>query len=143
MDRIRFLAVLRGVKSAAAKLGYRGDVLAAADDVPLVGTLRQQREIIAIRLDIGAPLHTTRDRELLARLVRAAVLTSPQSAADAGPPRATQSSEQAARLFAVAGADNGGHDDEAKRIHNRRGAHQRPAAAAGDRGTPDARRIPG
>ncbi len=81
MDRIKFLAVVRAVTQQAAKFGYSGDVLADAADVPLVGTPRQQLAIAMIGADVGGPwLRTTRDRELLGRFVRAAVLTSPSPA---------------------------------------------------------------
>ena len=113
MDRIKFLAMLRAVKQQAAKLGYCGDAL--ADDVPLIGTLRQQSAIAMIGADVGGPwLRTTRDRELLGRFVRAAVLTSPSPA-----PISTDGHKQSAGPDAVGCAHRQGVDrrrEEQRRV---------------------------
>jgi hypothetical protein len=79
MDRIKFLAVLRSVKSEASKWGYHGDVLADPDQVPRVGTLREQVIIATIWVDVRPRPVNEAERQLLARLVRAAVLVPPAS----------------------------------------------------------------
>lgn len=76
MDRIRFVALVRGVEREAARRGYRGDALADPDDVPDCGTLRQEDAAACLWLDIQPRPKTERERRLLHRLCRAVVLTS-------------------------------------------------------------------
>jgi hypothetical protein len=80
MDPIRFLALLRGVKNEAAKLGYHGDALAEGDSVPDCGTYEQEMAIASIRLDVRPRPTNDAQRQLVLRLVRAVVLGSPQTA---------------------------------------------------------------
>lgn len=77
MERIRFLRTLRAVEREARARGFYGDPLARYEDIPLVGTFRQQWAIATIGVDCSPGQMSTRDRALLNRLVRAAVLTSP------------------------------------------------------------------
>jgi hypothetical protein len=72
---ITFTRFLRAVESEAARWGYRGDAL--AKDVPLVGNVQQQFDQAAIYVDVRPRPENDRERKLLKRLIRAAVLTSP------------------------------------------------------------------
>ena len=67
MDRIRFLAILRGVQSEAARRGYYGELLADADRAP-VRTLRQQYAIITIAAYVLPRPVTDGERRLLMQL---------------------------------------------------------------------------
>jgi hypothetical protein len=79
MDRIRFLALLRGVEREARKWGYVGDVLAELDGLPLVGNVQEQFDQAAIYVDVRPRPTNGRERQLLKRLIRAVVLTSPNA----------------------------------------------------------------
>lgn len=60
----------------AAGRGYYGDALCG--DVADCGTYRQQLAIATIYFDLQPRPRTTRERELVSRLIRAAVLGSPR-----------------------------------------------------------------
>jgi hypothetical protein len=76
MDFIQRLRLVRDVGHQAKRHGYSGDVLTDEDRVPLVGTWSQQMAIATIGCDTSPGPMSTRDRQFLNRLCRAAVLTS-------------------------------------------------------------------
>lgn len=80
MNHIRFLAMVRGVEREGMKRGYKGDVLAEAQEIPLVGNPQQQFDQCTIYADVQPRPQTERERAVLKRLVRAVVLTSPSEA---------------------------------------------------------------
>ena len=75
MDHITFARIRRAIERESDRRGYRGDALAEYDSIPLVGTPRQQWDIATIGVDIGTGPLSTRDRELVDRMIRGAVLT--------------------------------------------------------------------
>jgi hypothetical protein len=103
MDPIKFLALRRAVRNEAAKGGYRGDVLADAADVPLVGTLQEQQIIATIGADVRPRPTNESERRLLSRLVRATVLTSPAPEPVAECRRSGQDAIDRANRHSVAG----------------------------------------
>jgi hypothetical protein len=76
VDYIKTLNLIRRVEREAGRWGYSGDVTTDEDRVPLVGSYREQMAIATIGRDCSPGPMSTRDRALLNRLVRAAVLTS-------------------------------------------------------------------
>jgi hypothetical protein len=77
MHHIQFLRLVRDVAREAKHRGYYGDVLADQDRVPLIGSRNQQMAIATLACDCTPQPATHRERELVRRLARAAVLTSP------------------------------------------------------------------
>ena len=77
MDRIRFFALLRAVEREAAAWGYHGDMLAEVETIPLVGNPQQQFDQCTIYVDVRPRPANEAERQLVKRLIRAAVLTSP------------------------------------------------------------------
>ncbi len=116
MERITFLARVRAVRNAAETLGYRGDVLADPRDVPLVGTERQQFATIDVALAAWPHPANDEERELVGRLVRAAVLAARRPAKRRRPPRRTRQPAQSTAPSATpsprGNAKGGGRDEK-------------------------------
>lgn len=84
MDRIRFFSIVRAIEREAARWGYHGDLFAESEDVPLIGTYRQQMQLATIGADISRGPTSTADRQLTNRLIRAAVLLDATSNTNIG-----------------------------------------------------------
>jgi hypothetical protein len=76
MDRIRFFRTVKAVEREAAHWGYHGDALADEGRIPDVGTYDQQMAIATIGVDVLPGPMSTRDRQLVNRMIRGAVLLS-------------------------------------------------------------------
>ncbi len=75
MDFITRQRTVRAVQREAAARGFNGDIW--ADDVPELGTMRQEMAICDIAIDASPGPMNRWDFAFFKRLVRAAVLTSP------------------------------------------------------------------
>jgi hypothetical protein len=77
VNYIRFLRTVRTVEREASRRGYATDSLIDDPMLPDTGTLGQLLEMAAIGVDARLGPLSTRDRQLVKRLIRNCVLTSP------------------------------------------------------------------
>lgn len=86
MDFITRQQTVRAIRQAAAARGFTGDLW--AHDIPLLGTLQQELAICDISIDANPGMLNRWDAAFIKRLARAAVLTSPKTAAPPPKPQA-------------------------------------------------------
>ena len=77
MHPIKLLGIVRRVEREAARRGYQADSLIDDPMLPDTGTLVQQLDMAAIGIDARLGPLSTRDRQIVSRLIRNCVLSSP------------------------------------------------------------------
>ncbi len=88
MDYIRFLRTVRRIEREAARRGYGSDCTIDDRLQRDTGTLAEQLGMAAIGVDsVRLSDLSTRDRELVSRLIRNCVLSSPRRTTSSSPLR--------------------------------------------------------
>lgn len=85
VDSIRLLGIVRRVERESARRGYGSDCTIDDAMIPDTGTLGQQLDMAAIGVDARLGPLSTRDRQLVNRLIRNCVLSSPRRTSPSQP----------------------------------------------------------
>ena len=78
MNSIKLFGIVRRVEREAGRRGYQSDSLIDDTMLPDCGTLGQQLDMAAIGVDARLGPLSSRDRQLVTRLIRNCILGSPR-----------------------------------------------------------------